>query len=80
MTTKGTTNIRGRIEKLEAKSSSDEMMILWRHHWEADEQAEARWRAENPGKDLERAGLKVIIVRWADPQPSAVPSTLPTEV
>jgi hypothetical protein len=37
-----------------------------RYDTETNEQAEARWRAENPGKDLERSRLKVIIIHFAD--------------
>jgi hypothetical protein len=57
-------NIRNRVRKLEAQSSSD-LVVLSRHHTETDEQAKARWQAENPGKDLERAGLVVILTEWA---------------
>ena len=39
---------------------------LSRHHTETNEQAKARWQAENPGKDLERAGLVVILTEWAE--------------
>ena len=35
------TNLRARIEKLEAADSKG-VVILWRHHTEPDEQAEAR--------------------------------------
>ena len=59
-----------RVDKLEAKTSRD-LVVLWRYDTETNEQAEARWRAENPGKDLERFGLKVIIVNFADPRPTS---------
>jgi hypothetical protein len=34
-----------------------------------DLQAKERWRAEHQGADSNKAGLRVIIVGWADPQP-----------
>jgi hypothetical protein len=45
------------------------MVVMWRHHSETDEAAKARWLADHPGEDLESVGLKVTIIRWADPEP-----------
>ena len=59
------TNIRNRVGKMEAAAHQD-LVVLSRHHTETDEQAKARWQAENPGKDLERAGLVVILTEWAE--------------
>jgi len=58
-------NLRSRLEKLEA-ANSDGLVVVWRYHTETDEQARARWQAENPGKDLKRAGLVVILTEWAE--------------
>ena len=65
MMTRSIANIRSRLDKLEAAARQD-LVVLWRHHTETDERAKARWRAENPGKDLERAGLVVILTEWAE--------------
>ena len=59
-----------RLEKLEGARSNG-FVVLWRHETETDEHAKARWRAENPGKDLEQFRLKVIIVHFGDPQPTS---------
>jgi hypothetical protein len=57
------------LAKLEAASRDSRVVVNWRHHSETNEQAEARWRAENSDEDLEGGGLKVVIVGWGDPEP-----------
>jgi hypothetical protein len=58
-----------RLTRLEAAHRDNRIVVMWRYHTETDEQAKARWLAEHPGEDLEGAGLKVIIIRWADSEP-----------
>ena len=58
-----------RVTKLEADSREQQVIVLWRHYTETDEQAKARWRTEHPGQDLESAGLSVTIIGWAAPEP-----------
>lgn len=67
--------LRGRLERLEAASAEKvakgekrDVIVLWRHHTESNETALARWRAENPGQDSDKADLKVMLVGWGDPQ------------
>jgi len=31
----------------------------------------ARWRVEHPDEDPDKAGLKVMLISWLDPQPNA---------
>ena len=62
------TNIRARIDKLESHAKPG-IIVMWRHHTETDDQAKSRWKAEHPGEDPDRADTRVIMVRWADPQP-----------
>jgi hypothetical protein len=60
-----------RLARLETAKRNDTFIIMWRHHTETNEQAEARWRAEHPGEDPKRAGVRVIMVRWVRPQSEA---------
>lgn len=60
--------MRNRVEKLERNYPKKGVVVMWRHHTETDEQARTRWCAEHPGQNVDRAGLRVILVRWADPQ------------
>jgi len=63
-------NLNSRVAKLEAETGGG-VTVMWRHHHETDEQAIARWEAEHPGQVPD--ALKVILVKWADPQPEAEP-------
>jgi hypothetical protein len=60
-------NIRARLDRLE-DAGKPGVIVMWRHHSETDEQAKDRWKAAHPGEDPDRAGVRVILVQWADPQ------------
>lgn len=65
----GMTSVRSlaaRVTKLEERTSSA-VVVVWKHHTETDEAAKDRWKRENPGQDPDAAGLRVILIRWADP-------------
>ena len=60
----------GRVAKLEGNSQSG-VVVAWKYSGETSEQAWARWRVEHPGEDPNKAGLKVMLISWLDPQPNA---------
>jgi hypothetical protein len=47
------------------------VVVAWKYSGETSEQAWARWRVEHPGEDPDKAGLKVMLISWLDPQPNA---------
>jgi hypothetical protein len=59
--------LTSRVSKLEATNGGG-VTVMWRHHYETDEMARDRWRAEHPGQEPD--ALRVILVRWVDPSPS----------
>lgn len=59
-------SLAARVTKLEERTSSG-VIVMWRHHTETDDAAVARWKRENPGQDPDATGLRVILVKWADP-------------
>lgn len=62
-------SLSSRISKIEAASGGGGVTVMWRHHYETDDRAIARWRDEHPGQVPD--ALKVILVKWADPEPDA---------
>jgi hypothetical protein len=68
-------NLTNRLSKLEASTDGGGVTVMWRHHYETDEQARDRWCAEHPGQVPD--DLRVIIVRWADPQPDGSRGRMP---
>ncbi|MBP6770442.1 MAG: hypothetical protein KA171_21885 [Reyranella sp.] len=65
-------NLTSRVSKLEDATVGG-VTVMWRHHYETDEQAIDRWRVEHPGQVPD--DLKVILIKWADlqPEPFRVP-------
>jgi hypothetical protein len=59
----------GRVAKMEGGSRG--VVVAWKYSGETSEQAWARWHVEHPGGDPDKAGLKVVLVSWIDPAPSA---------
>lgn len=59
-------SLAARVTKLEERTSSG-VIVMWRHHTETDDAAVARWKREYPGLDPEAAGLRVMLIKWADP-------------
>ncbi len=57
--------LRRRLDKIEGQTRSG-VIVIWRHHTETDAAAVDRWKKENPGRDPDAAGLRVMLVRWAD--------------
>jgi len=45
-------------------------VTIWQHRTETAEQAKARWQAEHPDQDLNKAGLLVLIIRWSNQEPA----------
>ena len=64
-------NLETRLDRLEATALG--VIVMWQHHTETDDQAMTRWKASHPSEDPERPGLRVMLVRWADPQDAVVP-------
>jgi len=58
-------SIERRLNKLEAVTDG-EYVVIWRHHAETDEQAKARWAAENPGRG--NRGSRAMVVGWLAPE------------
>lgn len=58
-------NIERRLSKLETITGG-ECVVIWRHHTETDEQAKARWAADNPGRG--RPGSRAMVVGWLPPE------------
>jgi hypothetical protein len=44
------------------------VVVAWKYSGETSEQAWARWRVEHSGEDPDKAGLKVMLISWLDPQ------------
>ena len=59
----------GRVAKMEGGRHG--VVVAWKYSGETSEQAWVRWRVEHPGEDPDKAGLKVILISWLDPQPDA---------
>jgi len=59
----------GRVAKMEGGRRG--VVVAWKYSGETSEQAWARWRVEHPGEDPNKAGLKVMLISWLDPQPNA---------
>jgi hypothetical protein len=59
----------GRVAKMEGGRPG--VVVAWKSPGETSEQAWARWRVEHPGGDPDKAGQKVVLVSWLDPQPAA---------
>jgi hypothetical protein len=64
-------NIWQRLEKLEAGDSSRHPPIVWRNHDETEQQARARWCADNQGEDPE---TELMFIGWLPPTQPALPS------
>ena len=60
----------GRVAKMEEAGRAG-VVVAWKYSAETSEQACARWQVEHPGEDPDKAGLKVILISWLDPQPNA---------
>jgi hypothetical protein len=58
----------GRVAKMEDAGRGG-VVVAWRYFGETPEQALARWRVEHPDEDPDKAGQKVVLVSWLDPQP-----------
>ena len=71
---------RERLGRLSAWAWDWDIPVVWRragawkYSGETSEQACARWRVEHPGKDPDKAGLKVMLISWLNPQPGAARS------
>jgi hypothetical protein len=63
-------SMQGRVAKME-EAGRRGVVVAWKYSGETSEQAWARWRVEHPGVDPDMAGLKVMPIRWLDPQPNA---------
>jgi hypothetical protein len=61
-------NMLGRVAKME-EAGRGGVVVAWKHIGETCERALARWRVEHPDED--KAGQKVVLVSWREPQPSA---------
>jgi hypothetical protein len=61
-------NMQGRIAKMEDAGRGG-IVVAWKHIGETCERALTRWRVEHPGED--KAGQKVVLVSWLDPQSDA---------
>lgn len=61
-----TNGLDKRLAKLEAEGGG-EVIAMWQHFTETAEQAEERWRREHPGRDPDKAGTHVYIMRWSYP-------------
>lgn len=62
-------NIEHRLAKLEGGDDTRAVIVMWRTADESDEQAEARWIAENG--PLPAGPVQVILVRWVGADASA---------
>jgi len=61
-------NLFQRLAKLEAAAQPDGgVIVMWRHVDEPESAARDRWCREHPGQDPDAAGMKVIVIRWTDP-------------
>ena len=60
----------GRVAKMEDAGGGG-VVVAWKYSGETSDQAWARWRVEHPGEDPDKAGQKVMLVSWLDPQPDA---------
>ena len=58
-----------RVAKMEGGHRG--VVVAWKYSGETSEQARARWRVEHPGEEPDKAGLKVVLISWLDPQPNA---------
>ena len=61
-------SLETRVRQIEKTTGAGRAVIVWVHHGETDDQAMTRWKAEHPGEDLERPGLRVMLMGWGDPQ------------
>ena len=67
-------SISSRLANLENDARADRgVIVMWRHHWESDDQARSRWLAEHPGRSLDESTTRVIIIRWAGEQKYELP-------
>jgi hypothetical protein len=62
-------SMQGRVAKME-EAGRGGVVVAWKYSGETDELALARWRVEHPGEDPDKAGQKVVLVSWLDPQPA----------
>ena len=59
-------NLANRMAKLENAARAGTLVVMDLYEGETKEQAEARWRAANPGPDPDKAAMRVFLRRFGD--------------